>query len=184
MKCPSCEREIVPDSVFCAWCNRFIPEPSRGTKAPIFSRWVALLLDPLIGVALYFGALFVLAVVSRELALVMAVVLPVVYLVWFLSLLRRGLTPGKRLLHLQVVRQESGEIPGFGTMFVREFPGRFVSGLFLGIGYFWALFDKNAQAWHDKLARTVVVRVGYTPHTQAAGTLPHAAPRHSVQRAL
>jgi len=36
--------------------------------------------------------------------------------------------------------------------------GRFLSGLFLGLGYFWALFDRNAQAWHDKLAGTVVIQ--------------------------
>jgi uncharacterized RDD family membrane protein YckC len=121
---------------------------------------MALVLDPLIGVVLYFGTLAVFAVISKDLAVLMAFVVPVIYVVWALMLLRRGLTPGKRLLGLQVVNQQTGEIPGFGTMFVREVFGRMVSGLFLGVGYFWALFDKNAQAWHDKLARTVVVKVG------------------------
>ena len=159
MTCASCEREIVPDSFFCGWCNRFIPAPARGTRAGIFARWMALVLDPLIGVVLYFGTLAVFAVISKDLAVLMAFVVPVIYVVWALMLLRRGLTPGKRLLGLQVVNQQTGEIPGFGTMFVREVFGRMVSALFFGVGYFWALFDKNAQAWHDKLARTVVVRV-------------------------
>jgi predicted anti-sigma-YlaC factor YlaD len=43
-------------------------------------------------------------------------------------------------------------------MLVREIVGKFVSGLFLGIGYFWAIFDKEGQAWHDKIAGTVVTR--------------------------
>jgi uncharacterized RDD family membrane protein YckC len=62
------------------------------------------------------------------------------------------------LLGLQVVDQQTGAIPGFGKMFLREVVGRFLSGLFLGLGYLWALFDKNGQGFHDKLAGTVVVK--------------------------
>lgn len=57
------------------------------------------------------------------------------------------------------MRQQTGAIPGFGAMFVREVFGRFLSGLVSGVGYLWALIDKNGQAWHDKLAGTVVVKV-------------------------
>jgi uncharacterized RDD family membrane protein YckC len=160
MKCPSCDREIVPDAFFCAWCNRFLPAPGKGVKAGLFVRWVALLIDPLIGIVLYFAALAVFASISQDVGVIVALAFPVAYGVWFITLLRRGLTPGKRLLGLQVVRQESGEVPGFGTMFVREVVGRLLSALFLGLGYFWALADRNAQAWHDKLARTVVLKVG------------------------
>jgi uncharacterized RDD family membrane protein YckC len=96
---------------------------------------------------------------STELGIVMMVLFPLAYFIWFLTLLRKGLTPGKKLLGLQVVNSQTGEIPGFGKMFLREIVGRFLSGLFLGLGYFWALFDKNAQAWHDKLAGTVVLKV-------------------------
>jgi uncharacterized RDD family membrane protein YckC len=28
----------------------------------------------------------------------------------------------------------------------------------LGLGYFWAIWDKDNQAWHDKIAGTVVVK--------------------------
>lgn len=159
MVCPSCTREISPDGYFCVWCDRLLMAPERGVKAGLFARWVAMVIDPLIALALYFGALMVLASVSEDVAGTAAVILPVVYIVWFLSLLRRGTTPGKRLLGLQVVRTQSGGIPGFGVMFVREVVGRFVSGVFLGLGYIWAIFDKNSQAWHDKIASTVVVRI-------------------------
>ena len=89
----------------------------------------------------------------------MAFLFPVAYLIWFLKLLRQGLTPGKKLLGLQVIRAQTGQYPGFGFMFLREIVGRILSALFGGLGYLWALFDKNAQAWHDKLAETVVVQV-------------------------
>ena len=36
--------------------------------------------------------------------------------------------------------------------------GYHVSSIFCGLGYIWAIFDKNNQTWHDKLAGTYVVR--------------------------
>lgn len=158
MNCPSCQKEVSPENYFCVWCGSFIPNLSKGKKANLFARWVALLLDPLIAVVLYFIGIGVFGAMSEELGIVAAILLPIFYLVWFLTLLRQGFTPGKKLLGLQVINQQTGENPGFGKMFLREVIGRFLSALFFGIGYFWALFDKNSQAWHDKLAGTVVVK--------------------------
>jgi len=167
MNCPSCNKEVTPDSFFCQWCSVFMPSPDIGKRANLFARWVALILDPLIAIVLYFVAMGILMIlfgmISEDLgataAMVVAILFPLGYSVWFLMLLRQGLTPGKRLLGLRVVNQQTGEIPGFGKMFLREIVGRFLSGLFFSLGYLWALFDKNAQAWHDKLAGTVVVRI-------------------------
>lgn len=165
MNCSSCTKEITPDSFFCMWCSDFVSSPNKGQKANLFARWVAWVIDPLIPFALWgltflFGSL--LAGISETLgtlAVIVSFLFPAVYFVWFLILLRQGLTLGKKLLGLQVVNHQTGQIPGFGKMFLREIVGRFISGLFLGIGYFWAIFDKNAQAWHDKLAGTVVLKV-------------------------
>jgi len=167
MTCRSCNQEVTPDSVFCQWCSAFLPAPGRGAKANLFRRWVAMAIDPVIAVFMYLAALLVAAVVggvvggeegAAGLSIVLSIVFPLAYFVWFLTLLPKGLTPGKKLLGLQVVNHQTGAIPGFGTMFLREIVGRFLSGLFLGLGYFWALWNKNAQAWHDKLAGTVVVK--------------------------
>jgi len=43
-----------------------------------------------------------------------------------------GLTPGKELLGLQVLRHQTGAMPGFLTMLLREIVVRFASRLFLG----------------------------------------------------
>ena len=157
MTCPNCANDVATDAFFCARCSRFTPRPSLGSKANLFRRWLALVIDPLIGVLAWVLASALFGAISRDLGTAMAILFPVVYLVWFLTLLRNGLTPGKKLLGLQVVQHQSGNTPGFATMFLREIVGRFLSGLFLGLGYFWALFDKNGQAWHDKLAGTVVL---------------------------
>ena len=158
MTCPSCAKEIGLDAHFCTWCSVFVPNPKAGKKAPLFARWVALMIDLLIALLLWAVATVVLGAISRDLGLLTAFLFPVLYLIWFLSLLRQGVTPGKKLLGLQVVSAQTGATPGFGAMFLREIVGRFLSGLFLGIGYLWALFDKNGQAWHDLLAGTVVVK--------------------------
>jgi uncharacterized RDD family membrane protein YckC len=159
MTCPSCTKEIMPDAYFCNWCASFVPAPAKGKKAGLFGRWFALVVDPVIAIILYFVGVGLFSAVSRDLGLTAAVILPLVYFGWFLSLLRQGLTPGKKLMGLQVIDQQTGQIPGFGTMFIREIVGRFISGLIFGLGYLWAIFDKNGQAWHDKIARTVVVKV-------------------------
>jgi hypothetical protein len=59
-----------------------------------------------------------------------------------------------------VVNKLNGQIPGFWRMVLREGIGKTVSGVFLGLGFFWAIWDKDNQAWHDKIAGTVVVRAG------------------------
>jgi uncharacterized RDD family membrane protein YckC len=167
MICRNCNQEVTPDSFFCQWCSAFLAAPGRGRKANLFRRWLALALDPFIALFMYLVALLVAAVIggaaggeegAAGFGGLLTILFPLGYFVWFLTLLPKGLTPGKKLLGLQVLNQQTGAIPGFGTMFLREIVGRFLSGLFLGLGYFWALWDKNAQAWHDKLAGTVVVK--------------------------
>lgn len=167
MICSECRNEITPDSFFCPRCSAFTPMPTAGQKANLFARWVAWVIDPLVafaawGLAIMLGGVLGALTGSENaiagLTVLMAVLFPVCYFIWFLTLLPKGLTPGKKLLGLQVVNHQTGSVPGFGTMFLREIVGRILSGLFLGLGYFWALWDKNAQAWHDKLAGTVVVK--------------------------
>lgn len=61
------------------------------------------------------------------------------------------------MLGEQVVDRREGNFPGFWRMILRELIGKSVSSLFLGLGYFWAIWDKDGQAWHDKISGTVVV---------------------------
>jgi uncharacterized RDD family membrane protein YckC len=55
------------------------------------------------------------------------------------------------------VVKETGAGAGFGTMLVREWIGKWISGLIFGLGYLWILIDKDRQGWHDKLVSTYVV---------------------------
>jgi uncharacterized RDD family membrane protein YckC len=70
-----------------------------------------------------------------------------------------GQTIGKRLCGIRVVDGETGQ-PGVGVgRGVGRYFGRILSGLPLLLGYLWMLWDPRKQTWHDKLVRTVVVRV-------------------------
>ena len=68
----------------------------------------------------------------------------------------RGTTVGGIICNLQVVRLDGREID-WPTAIVRSL-GCFVSLAVAGIGFFWILIDDGRQAWHDKLAGTIVVR--------------------------
>lgn len=69
---------------------------------------------------------------------------------------RYGATLGKMLLGLKVVGEDLGPIT-YGTATVREVLGKFLSALLCGLGYIWAGFDGRKQAWHDKVAGTLVI---------------------------
>jgi len=36
--------------------------------------------------------------------------------------------------------------------------GYYVSTIVLFLGFFWVAWDKKKQGWHDKMARTVVIK--------------------------
>lgn len=67
-----------------------------------------------------------------------------------------GQTPGKRIMGLHVVN-ENGSPVDWDAASIRFFIGYPVSLLPLGLGFYWALVDKNNQAWHDKIAGTLVI---------------------------
>lgn len=161
MTCPGCNKTIVPDKFFCTWCEAFIPNPSVGKKAGLFRRWFATAIDPIIALILYIFILVSIAAISKNASIVIAafVIVEIAYMVFFLWLLSKGMTPGKWLLGEKVVEKLSGNYPGFWRMILREFIGKFVSALVFGLGFFWAIWDKDGQAWHDKIAGTVVVKI-------------------------
>jgi uncharacterized RDD family membrane protein YckC len=68
----------------------------------------------------------------------------------------RGTTVGGIVFDLQVVRVD-GRPLDWETAIVRAL-GCFLSLAVVGLGFIWIALDNNHQAWHDKIAGTVVVR--------------------------
>lgn len=194
MICASCHNETDAASLFCHVCDVYRPDPILGKKANVAARLLAHFLDILAAGAIFLTILLVSCGVgaagvglgssanSEEVAgagAVMGVGTFFLALIGYVCLLcvflARGKTPGKALAGIRVVDKRNGTYPGFGRMFIRETLGKFVSGLFLGLGYFFAIFDRDSQAWHDKIAGTVVLSGGVSTVTHA-GTVPPASP--------
>jgi uncharacterized RDD family membrane protein YckC len=68
----------------------------------------------------------------------------------------KGTTIGGSICGLQLVRLDGKPID-WGTAIMRAL-GCFLSLIVAGLGFVWIAFDKDRQAWHDKVAGTVVVR--------------------------
>ena len=67
-----------------------------------------------------------------------------------------GQTIGKRIFRIKVVGVR-GEIIGYRRAFIR-WMGYIISS-FLYLGFLWIIFDREKQGWHDKLARTYVIKI-------------------------
>jgi uncharacterized RDD family membrane protein YckC len=90
-------------------------------------------------------------------------VLPAVAILafWF----TRGATPGKMVISAVIVDEKTLAMPTRRQLVLRYF-GYYVSTIVLCLGYVWIAFDARKQAWHDKIAGTVVVRnpKRWSPH--------------------
>jgi uncharacterized RDD family membrane protein YckC len=69
----------------------------------------------------------------------------------------RGSTVGGIVFDLRVIRLDGRDMD-WETAIIRAL-SCFLSLVVAGLGFFWIAFDPANQAWHDKIAGTVVVRV-------------------------
>ena len=87
-----------------------------------------------------------------------SVVVSLIYFVLFWSAFGGGRTLGMRLMGLKVVREQDLTPLSVATALVR-WVGLWASFVLCFAGVIWVAFDSRHQGWHDKLARTLVVRV-------------------------
>jgi uncharacterized RDD family membrane protein YckC len=86
-----------------------------------------------------------------------SIVVSLIYFVVFWSWLGGGRTLGMRLLHIKVVRESDLAPLGIVTAVVRWI-GLWLSFVVCFIGVIWVGIDSRHQGWHDKLAKTLVIR--------------------------
>jgi len=163
-QCPSCKAEVTPGSRWCGICRANILNQAIGRLASPGKRLGAYFLDLLVPVV----ALFLIFVVAGAgaatgsdagtgVGVLLGIALFLGYVVWAFMLFAKGMTPGKKLLGMRVIK-EDGTSAGFFTMLIREWIGKAISGLILSLGFLWILFDRDKQGWHDKLMSTYVVQ--------------------------
>lgn len=95
------------------------------------------------------------------LAVLTAKVFPLFPLIWVAYHIGmwswKGTTVGGSVCGIRVVRVD-GRPVDFSVALVRSLASVF-SGLVLGVGFFWAGWSAERQAWHDKIAGTIIVKV-------------------------
>lgn len=75
---------------------------------------------------------------------------------WYFWTRNDGQTPGKSIMKIRVIKTTGAPMTDGDA--VLRYIGYHISGIVMGLGYIWALFDSNHQAWHDKIANTYVVK--------------------------
>jgi len=151
--CASCGSAVLPGSRWCPLCHASVLPGLPGVLASPAKRLGAHVIDMFLPFCLLlaFGGF---AALSHRGSVFGALMLA--YVVWAIVLFARGTTPGKNMLGMDVV-DEQGQPATFWRMLLREWIGKFISGVVCGLGYLWILIDKDRQGWHDKLASTYVV---------------------------
>jgi uncharacterized RDD family membrane protein YckC len=71
---------------------------------------------------------------------------------------RTGQTPGDAALGIKVVDIDNGEVIGYGRAFGRALVA-ILSTIVLLLGFFWMIWDKRKQTWHDKAVSSLPIRV-------------------------
>jgi uncharacterized RDD family membrane protein YckC len=76
---------------------------------------------------------------------------------WIYFYVQNGQSFGKTFIGLRVVRIDGAAID-YKTAFLRHIIGYPLSIFFFGLGMLWMLWDRKQQGWHDKIARTIVIK--------------------------
>ena len=135
---------------------------SDETSAPLARRLAALLYDALLllGLLFVFTLLLIFARGGRAIAAgtvwYEASLIAVAFAFCGLSWTRGGQTVGMKAWRIRVVARNAGSIDW--PRAALRFFASWLSLLPLGLGYWWALVDRERCSWHDRLSGTRVLR--------------------------
>lgn len=137
-------------------------ESESGNLATFGDRALASIVDGILMILLtvpllilFYGSVTDEAAATGTAGILIQYLLPLV--ITLLFWMSKGATPGKMLKGLRIVDAETLEPASNGRLIIR-YIGYYVSSIVLGLGFFWVLWDKNKQGWHDKMAKTLVVK--------------------------
>lgn len=143
--------------------------PPREALAGFWIRFLAALVDGiLIGiVASVLGAIFGFGAVDPTNMQVvntsntLQTILSLAYFTYFHAT-GAGQSIGNKVCGIRVLDADNGGPIPYSRSFIRALMS-IVSAIPLGLGYFWMLWDKRKQTWHDKVGNTLVVKASAYP---------------------
>lgn len=112
--------------------------------ASFFERFAAVLVDSVLLIA-------VNLVIKNEMAFFLV---STAYFVWMNG--AYGATVGKMVMGIRIVKENKAKI-NYSDAMLREIVS-YLSFIVLFIGYLVVIWDPKKQAWHDRLAKTVVIK--------------------------
>jgi uncharacterized RDD family membrane protein YckC len=110
-------------------------------KASIFKRFLAAFIDGLLFAVLFWA-------IKNPAVQILSIVYETILISQW-----GGYTVGKKIMGIKVVTTSGGQVD-WVKAFVRSI-SKILSGLALGLGYFWAIWDPQTQTW--QLADTYVI---------------------------
>ncbi len=131
---------------------------ASGPRAGFWRRFGALILD---GIILGVIGLILDLILKGGAGSALSLLVSLAYFTYFVGR-ERGQTPGMSALGIRVISFDGSGSIGYGRAFIRWIGG-YISAVVILLGYFWMLWDKEKQCWHDKLASDVVVPVSAYP---------------------
>ncbi|MEN8174259.1 MAG: RDD family protein [Pseudomonadota bacterium] len=144
---------------------------AKGSRRPgLLRRLAAMVYDALVAFAVLFvadaalivpaqGWLHIENLAGRWWFLAYEIGVVVLFFTWFWS--HGGQTLGMRAWRLKVVRADGAPLKFADAL--RRFAAAVLSWLPAGLGFLWALVDRQGLTWHDRLSRTRLVLVEKTP---------------------
>jgi uncharacterized RDD family membrane protein YckC len=129
-----------------------------GPRAGFWRRFGAYLIDGILLGVVYF---ILAAIFEPTLGSALSLAVNIAYFGYFEGG-ASGQTLGKRALGIRVIDFRGGGPIGFGRGVIR-YIGKIISSIPILLGFFWMLWDREKQTWHDKIATTVVVPTSAYP---------------------
>lgn len=138
-----------------------------GELATPGERLLAYLIDfgVMIGVGIVFGIIgAILGKILGSTGMIISSLLQLAvnlgYFIYFVGMdnpvTARGQTIGKKVMKIKIIKTDGGQMEVMDA--VMRLVGYWVSSIVLCLGFIWILIDQNKQGWHDKIAKTYVIK--------------------------
>jgi uncharacterized RDD family membrane protein YckC len=137
------------------------PQSTQGPSGPRAGFWTRFAASFIDGILIGIPYGIALAAVGQAVAYAIYLLIAIAYFTYFEGG-PTGQTLGKKALNIRVIDLAAGGPIGPTRAFIR-YIGRIVSSIPILLGYFWMLWDREKQTWHDKMAGAVVVPTSSYP---------------------
>ncbi len=117
----------------------------------VFSRFFSYVIDVLILFAI--DTVIFVYINNPNFYYLITVMIQALYFSYFFG---KGATPGMNVLDLKLIKTNEKKV-NFLTGLIR-YIGMIISFMAFLIGFIWILKDNKNQGWHDKLAKTLVIK--------------------------